>query len=169
MFGRWIGRAARIEELRDIEKFEQTVRDALGSSDEESVLVIAAIVGLLGAVAYADGEFSPQEQQHVRTELARIDGMNTSGVDAVCAALKRHVREIKAVETPRYSRILRDLADRELRVQVLDMLLALAAADESVTTAETNFIRQTATALGLTQSDYNALQDKYKEYLSVLR
>jgi uncharacterized tellurite resistance protein B-like protein len=73
------------------------------------------------------------------------------------------------VETPRYSRILRDLADRELRVQVLDMLLALAAADESVTTAETNFIRQTATALGLTQSDYNALQDKYKEYLSVLR
>ncbi len=169
MFGKWIGRASRVEELSDVEKFEQTVRDALGSADEESVLVIAAIVGLLGALAHADGDFSSQEQQQVRRELARINGMNPAGVNAVCVALQRHVRDIAAVEIPRYARILRELADRELRLQVLDMLLALAAADEAVTTAETNFIRQTATALGLTQADYNALQAKYKDRLSVLQ
>ena len=63
----------------------------------------------------------------------RINGMNSSSVDAGCTAT------------------------------------ALAAADEAVTTAETNFIRQTATALGLTQSDYNSLQAKYKNRQSVLQ
>lgn len=169
MFGKWIGRANRIEELSEIQRFEQTVRGALGSADEESVLVIAAMIGLLGAVAHADGDFSQQELQHVRNELTRINGITPSGVDAICIALQKHVREIAAVEIPRYARVLRELADRELRMQVLDMLLALAAADDSVTTAETNFIRQTATALGLTQTDYNALQSRYKEHLAVLQ
>ncbi len=169
MFGKWIGRANRIEALGDLQELERTVREVLGAADEESVLVITAVVGLLGAAAYADGEFTADEEQQVRTELTRIRGMSASGVDAVCSALRRHVREIRAVQTPRYSRVLRELADRETRVQVVDMLLALAAADQRITTAETNFIRQTVSALGLSQSDYNALQEKHRERLAVLR
>lgn len=172
MFGNWLkhlGIGGETELLGGAAELEQALRAELPAADNETILVIAAMVGLLGAVAYADGEFSPSEQQHVRAELERINSMSSSGAVAACNVLLRHVRELAAVHTPRYCRVLRELADRELRFQVLEMLVALAAADAQVTTAETNFMRQTATSLGLTQGDYNSIQAKYKQHLAVLR
>ena len=92
-----------------------------------------------------------------------------SGVDAVCATLREHIGEIAAVDAPRHARALRELADRELRVHVLDLLVDLAAADDQVVLAETNVLRQTTTALGLSQDDYNAAQSKHRDKLTVLR
>ena len=169
MFGRWLNRAAVVRELQGAEQLEQSVRAELAGSDEETVLVVTAIVGLLGAVAYADSDYSIQEQARVREELARIEGMTAAGVEAVCAALKRHILEIATVQSPRYSRVLRELADQDLRIQVLEMLVALAAADQIITSAETNVMRQITTALGLTQHDYNAAQAKYRDRLAVLQ
>jgi uncharacterized tellurite resistance protein B-like protein len=169
MFGRWLSRASAVQQVEGAEQLYQTLRGELSEMDEESVLVISAMVGLLGAVAYADSEFSEQERQRVRQELARIDGMSPRGIDAACEALSRNILEIATVQVPRYSRILRELADQELRVQVLEMLVALAAADQVITSAETNVMRQITTALGLTQRDYNAAQAKYRDHLAVLK
>jgi uncharacterized tellurite resistance protein B-like protein len=108
------------------------------------------------------------EQARAREELARIEGISPAGIDAICAALTRHVREIATVQAPRYSRVLRDLADHDLRLQVLGILVGLAAADRTITLAETNVLRQLATSLGLTQEDYNAAQAKFVELLAVL-
>ena len=169
MFGRWLKSASAAPEPEGAEQFGSTVRAALGEADQETVEVVTAIAGLLGVVAYADREFSAEEQSRVREELIRIQGMSSEGVDAVCAALARHVREIAAVEAPRYSRVLRELADHELRIQVLEVLVALAAADSAITMAETNVLRQLTTSLGLSQQDYNAAQAKYHHLLTVLR
>ena len=169
MFGQWLRRASVSEQVEGAEQIHATLRRELSEMDEESVLVVTAIVGLLGAVAYADSDYSQAEQQRVQQELSRIEGLSCHGVEAVCDALKRHIVEVSTVQLPRYSRTLRDLADPELRLQVLEMLLALAAADQSITSPETNVIRQIATALGLTQHDYNAAQQKYREHLAVLR
>src|ERR1039457_409971 len=121
MFGRWLNRASVVRELDGAEQLELTVRSELPNADEETVLVVTAIVGLLGAVAYADSDYSIQEQERVREELTRIDGITPGGVEAVCAALKQHILEIATVQSPRYSRVLRELADQELRIQVLGM------------------------------------------------
>ncbi len=169
MFGRWLSRESTVDEVEGAEELHRTLRNELPEMDEQSVLVTTAIVGLLGAVAYADSDFSEQERQRVRQELARVDGMSARGADAVCAALDRHIQEIAAVQVPRYSRVLRELADQELRIQILEMLVALAAADQVITSAETNVMRQITTALGLTQRDYNAAQAKYRDQLAVLK
>ena len=71
--------------------------------------------------------------------------------------------------SPRYTRLLRELGDQELRLDLLEMLVALAAADQVITSAETNVMRQITTSLGLTQRDYNAAQAKYKDRLAVLQ
>jgi uncharacterized tellurite resistance protein B-like protein len=168
MFGKWLGRAAVVRELSGAEHLESTLRAELTQADEETVLVAAAIVGLLGVVAYADGDYSLSEQQHVRSELGRIQGLTPQGIDAVCSTLKRHIREIAAVQTPLCCRVLRELADHELRFQVLQMLMALAASDERLTTAETSSMRHITGALGLTQLDYNEAQEQYKRCLAAL-
>jgi uncharacterized tellurite resistance protein B-like protein len=146
---------------------EQTVRAHL--TDAEGARIVAAIAGLLGTVAYADRQYAAVEEQRIRQELARVHGLTAAGVEAICAVLREHIVEISTVEAPVYARELLDLADRDLRLEVLDALVDLAAADDEITVAETNVLRLTATALGLTQQDYNAAQARHVDKLKVLR
>ncbi len=146
---------------------ERTVRAQL--EDAESARIVAAIAGLLGSIAYADRQYAAVEEQRIRQELARVHGLTPAGVEAICTALREHLVEISTVEAPVYARELLALADHELRLEVLDALVDLAAADDEITVAETNVLRLTATALGLTQHDYNTAQSRHREKLKVLR
>jgi len=137
--------------------------------DEEAARIVAAIAGLLGTVAHADRDFSPVEEQRIRAELGRVQGLTEAGVDAICTVLREHIVQISTIEAPVYARELLALADRELRLEVLDALVDLAAVDGEITVAETNMLRLTATALGLTQDEYNACQARHRDKLSVLR
>jgi uncharacterized tellurite resistance protein B-like protein len=149
--------------------FAGAVRASLTGSDEETVRIVLAVAGLLGTVAYADRRYSAAEEQRIRQELERIHALTPTGVDAVCAALRQHIVEISTVEAPFYARELLLLTDRDLRLEVLDALVDLAAADDEITVLETNLLRLTATALGLTQDDYNACQMRHRDKLKVLK
>lgn len=168
MFGRWLSRASS-EPLEGAESLVAVVRAELPGADAETVRVVTAIAGLLAAVAYADRDFSEAEDTRLRAELGRIDGMTEDGVRAIAAALRKHVVEIATVQVPRYARVLVDLADRELRKEVLESLVELSAADGEITHAETNVLRQLTTSLGLSQADYNEAQQHHRERLAVLR
>ena len=170
MFGKWLKSAAASQPPpAGAEELIAVVRAGLPDADEESVRVVAAIAGLLGVVAYADREYSVTEEKAVRAELGRVHGMTSAGVDAICDALRRHIVEISSVQAPRYSRELVELADRELKVEVLQVLVDLAAVDGEISLAEVNLLRQTSTALGLLQDDYNAAQARHRDKLSSLK
>lgn len=148
---------------------EAAVRGVLRAADAETVRVVTAIAGLLGAVAYADRHYSEEEEALVRSELGRVRGMTKEGVDAICALLRDHIVEVATVQTPRYCRALVELADRELRIEVLQLLVDLAAADGVIKQSETNLMRGLAVSLGLTQDDYNAAQARHRERLAVMK
>jgi uncharacterized tellurite resistance protein B-like protein len=168
MFGRWLKSAAQTPPPQGAELVYATVRRELPHGDEETVLVVTAMVGLLGVIAYADRDYTEDEEHRVRAQLARIDGLSADGVDAICDALRMHIVEVSTVQAPRYARILRELADLELRLQVLELMVEIAAADSVITTAETNALRQLTTALGLEQNDYNRFQSAHRDRLRVL-
>lgn len=168
MFGRWNKSAARDETL-GAEQLLRVVRRELPDADETTATVVSAIAGLLGAVAYADRSLSAEEDQRIRRELARVHGMTDAGIQAICRVLEEHIIEVSTVQTPRYSRLLLELGDRELRLEVLEVMLEIAAADGTIGNVETNVLRQVTTALGLTQDDYNALQEKHRARLAVLK
>jgi uncharacterized tellurite resistance protein B-like protein len=149
--------------------FAGIVRANMVGTDEETIRIVVALAGLLATVAYADQRYTPEEEQRIRQELERISALTPAGVDAVCAALSKHIVEISTIEAPFYARELLTLADHDLRLQVLDALVDLAAADNEITVAETNVLRLTATALGLTQDDYNACQARHRDKLAVLK
>lgn len=138
-------------------------------ADAETVTVVTSMAGLLGAVAYADREYSLAEEARVRQELERVQGMTASGVDAICAVLREHIVEISTVQIPLYARSLVDLGDVELRREVLRALVELAAADESIGLAETNLLRQITKSLGLSQDDYVELQARHRQHLASLK
>jgi uncharacterized tellurite resistance protein B-like protein len=168
MFGRWNKSAARDETL-GAGQLLGVVRRELPDADETTTAVVAAIAGLLGSVAYADRSLSAEEDERIRRELARVHGMTEAGIQAICRVLEEHIIEVSTVHTPRYSRVLLELGDRELRLEVLEVMLEIAAADGTIGNVETNVLRQVTTALGLTQGDYNALQEKHRARLAVLK
>jgi uncharacterized tellurite resistance protein B-like protein len=147
----------------------EVVRAHLQGADESTLAIVAAIAGLLGTVAYADRELRGPEWDQLRRELGRINGLDARGVDAICGVLKSDIVNISTTELPRYTRVLREQASRELRIEILGVLLDLAASDGTVSLDEVNLLRNTAGALGLSQLDYNDAQAPHRDKLSVLQ
>jgi uncharacterized tellurite resistance protein B-like protein len=151
------------------ERLDALVREHLPDAAEEDVRLLVAVTGLLASVAYADRDYSEDEREHVRESLERVHGLSPEGVQAICIALDTHILELAAVNTQAFTRDLRELADLEVRREVLEVLVDLAAADGEVSMAETEVLRRTTTAMGLTQDDYNNAQARHRERLSVLK
>jgi uncharacterized tellurite resistance protein B-like protein len=148
------------------ERIDGLVRERLAGADEDTLRVAVAVTGLLACVAYADREYSASEQALVRQILGRMQGLSEQAVEAICSALRDHIVEIAASNTQSYTRDLRELGEPELRREVLDALVDLAASDGE---PETDLLRRTAAALGLSQDAYLESQSRYRERLSVLK
>lgn len=166
MFGRWSKKAADDTEG---DALFAAVRGELGQADGETRRIVTAIAGLLGGVAYADRDYTAAEESHVRAALTRVQGMTESGVEAVLRVLRDHIVTITTVQSPRYCRALVELADEELRHQVLAMLVELAAADGHLSHDEVTLLRNTTTALGLAQAHYNELQAPHRDKIGALK
>lgn len=146
----------------------RAVRNEMPTAADEDVKIIAAIAGLLGQVAYADRPYLPAEEHRIRTELGKVQGLGDKGAEAVCRTLRTSIATVAEIEAHEYAKFLRDLADRDLLLHLLDLLLDVAAADDNVSLVEVNLIRRLTDNLGLTQADYNASQARYRDKLSGL-
>jgi uncharacterized tellurite resistance protein B-like protein len=156
-------RSTSVDPLRDL------VREHLPHADPDTQHIVVAVAGLLAAVAYADREYGAAEQAYARAALSRMDGLTSAGVDAISDLLREHGAKIASVNPQAYTRELRDRTDPELRREVLDLLLDLAAADGELPLAETDMLRRTAAALGLSPDDYLASQARHRDKLKVLK
>jgi uncharacterized tellurite resistance protein B-like protein len=154
--------------MDELEQLIDTVGRALGRADTTQIRLVAAIAGLLITTAHADRDFSPAEAAHLRAELGRIQGLKGTGAEAVAAMVEKHALRLSTSFVPRFTRILREEGDRELRLEVLDVLLGMAAADGKITIDEVTRLRTLVQAMGLDQADYTELQIKYRDKLSFL-
>jgi len=156
-------RAPSADVLRDL------VRSEMRDADEDSARIVISVAGLLARVAYADRVYGEAEQAYTRDALSRLHGLTSDGVAAICDLLKQHGRTIAAQNPQAFTRELRERVDVELRREVLDVLVDLAAVDGEVSLAETDLLRGITAALGLTGDDYLHAQTRHREKLSLLR
>jgi uncharacterized tellurite resistance protein B-like protein len=142
------------------------VREQLHEADAETVEIVTATAGLLACVAYADRQLHDAERAHARVLLGRVHGLTPEGIEAICQLLEKHLQELAVVNPHAYTRVLREQTEVAMRLEVLDVLLELALADEELSFNETQLLRRLTGALGLEQQDYNAAQAKHKARLS---
>lgn len=151
------------------DRIRAAIVDHLPDADEHTQALVTAVAGLLACVAYADREYREAEQAHVCEALSRVHGLTAAGVETICDVLRDHVIELASINPQKHTRALREHGDIELRREVLDALVDLAAADGELAMAETDLLRRTAAAMGLSQDDYVAAQARHRERLSVLK
>jgi len=152
--------------VNSAELLRAAVHAHLPDADAEAVAFVTALAGLLASIAYADRDYSPAEQAHVREALSSVHGLTEAGVEAICLVLKDHVRELASVNPQAFSRELRENGDVELRREVLDCLVDLGATDGELSLAETNLLRRTTSALGLEHNDYLVSQQRHRDKLN---
>ncbi|MGK4000513.1 TerB family tellurite resistance protein [Sorangium sp. So ce1024] len=119
--------------------------------DDEAVVLryIATVIVLLGKVACVDGRFSSKEDELLRELLTHVDGLAPSGVDAVFNALQGKLPALQEGEVDRCYRELKALCNARERVEVVRLLIRLAAADGAPTPAERAEITSIAEELGV--------------------
>jgi uncharacterized tellurite resistance protein B-like protein len=150
------------------ERLAAVVDEHLPDADEVTRRIVTAVAGLLACAAYADRAYTDAEERGVRSELSRIHYLSPPGVEAICAVLKKDIVDLAQAGDQEWTRELKELGDRELRVETLDALIEIAASDHRLTLAETNYLRRLTTSLGLTQADYDGLQARHRDKLTVL-
>jgi uncharacterized tellurite resistance protein B-like protein len=153
-------------EARD--RLAEIVEQYLADADEATRRIVTAVAGLLAKIAYADGHYSTQEETAIQKELSRVHGLSQAGVDAICGLLADQIGRVALLGDHDWTRDLRELADRELRLEVLEVLVEMAVADQVLKHDEQTQLRRIAKALSLTQDEYNAVQAKHRDKLSTL-
>lgn len=149
-----------------LDRLRSTVQSRMPDADDDSVRIVTALTGLLGSVAYADGEFSPTEEAVVAAALDRFRHIDESGAHEVCKVLLGNIVEISTLHQSRCASELKELADREQLDNLLAVLLEVAAADGQIAAAEIHEIRRIADAVGLSEQDYEAIRDKFRDKLA---
>jgi uncharacterized tellurite resistance protein B-like protein len=165
----WLKRATETADRDKAAALYAAVRAALADHDATHVRIVGSVAALLLCVAYADLRYDPAEERLVRDTLARMQGLDPAGVDAVVGVLRRHTVDITAAEATSYARELLELTDEDFRVELLDLLVDVAAADDDISLPEVNMLRGIVKALGLSQAHYNDSQARHRDKLAVLR
>jgi uncharacterized tellurite resistance protein B-like protein len=144
------------------------VARSMPQSDAETAALVGAVAGLMSTVAHADRVYTDEERFHVRTALERMHALSAGSAAAISELLETRMAELAHESLQTYTRILYEGMERGGRLEVLDVLMDLAAADDVLSTEETNLLRRIARALGLSDDEYLASQQRHRDKLGVL-
>lgn len=169
MLFRWLlGQSPDTSPATASDELRALVARSMPAADATAAATVGALAGLLATVAHADRQYTAEEEAHVREALARVEGLAPGAVDAVAALLRERIAELAHESLQTYTRVLYEQLERVARLEVLDVLMDLAAADEVLAMAETNLLRRIARGLGLSDQEYLATQERHRARLSVL-
>jgi uncharacterized tellurite resistance protein B-like protein len=134
----------------------------------ERARYLAGFAYLLGRVARADHHVSPEEER----EMVRIvseHGLSDDEARLVVEMAQSQNELFGHAEDFVVARELQQSATREQRLEVLDCLFAVSAADQRISTVEDNEIRRISSELRLSHGDFIAVRLRWREHLGVLK
>lgn len=136
---------------------------------EEEIRFIAGFAGLLGRVALSDMRLEPEEVSKIREILNTRTSLTPERIDRILELIRLQADQLFGSENIYYVRLINDTADRSRKMEVLDALFAVAAANDSITTEEEAELRLIADSLGLYHSEYIRVRLRYRDQLDVLK
>jgi uncharacterized tellurite resistance protein B-like protein len=143
--------------------------EQLDHMDPERARFIAAFAFVLARVANADLEISEDETRLMEAIVREIGGLEAEQAILVVQMAKSHNRLFGATEDFLVTREFRAIADRDDKERLLHCLFAVAAADDTITTAEDERVRQIATELGVGHQDFVEIRSHYSDKREVIK
>jgi len=150
----------------------ETVRRIVQKLDqlpEEQARYVAAFAYLLSRAAAADLKVSAEETSAMERIMMDRGGLSEDLAVLVIQIVKTQTHLTGGTENYLVTREFERIATREQKLALLDCLFAVTAADENITAAEDNVVKQIASELKLSHGEYIAGRSRFREYLAVLK
>jgi len=137
--------------------------------DPERARYVAAFAYILGRVAHADLDISAEESQAMESLVQKHGGLPEDQVVLVVEIAKSQNRLFGGTENFLVTREFGEIASAKQKLQLLDCLFAVSAADGAVSIAEEEQARRIASELGLTHQQYVEARARYSRYRDVMK
>lgn len=124
---------------------------------------------ILSRVAYVDLQISEVETRKMEEILQTLGHLSSDMAALVVEIAKRGSQLLGGVENYLFTRRFKEISDRPQREHLLECLLAVAAADESISGRENAEVRKIADELEIERRDYIAIRSKFRNHLAVLK
>ena len=150
----------------------ETVRKIVHQLDqlpENQARYIAAFAYLLSRAARADMTVSEEETQMMERIVVQVGGMPEELAPIVVQMAKTQNQLFGATEDYLVAREFERMATHEQKLSLLECLFAVTAADNDITNAEDNVVKQISSELKLYHSDYIAVRSRFREHLAILK
>jgi len=150
----------------------ETVRKIVQKLDqlpEQQARYIAAFAFLLSRAARADLVITTDETALMERIVMQQSGLPEELALLVVQMAKTQNQLFGSTENYLVTREFERITTHEQKLAVLDCLFAVTAADEDITSEEDNVVKQIASELKLSHSDYIAARSRFREYLAVLK
>lgn len=149
-----------------------TVRRIAGELDRlepDRARYLAAFAYVLSRAARADLRISEAESLRMTDIVQRIGNLSDSQATLVVEIAKAQSRIFGGTEDFLVTREFRDISTAAQRAELLDCLLAIAAADAGISTAEESEIGKVARELGITHEEFITALQAWSSERTVLR
>lgn len=143
--------------------------DALDKMDDRRARFIASVGYLLGRVANADQQITPEESEVMERILATQGDLSPEQAAVVVKMARMRNELFGGTDNFLVTREFKQIATEEQKLALLDCLFAVSAASEDISMAENNEVRQIASELGLDHRDFIQVRLSWKDRLSVLK
>ncbi len=136
---------------------------------ESRARYLAAFAYVLGRAAHADLAISEEETEKMREIVQVLGHLPEAQAVLVVEIAKHQVRLFGGTENFLVSRRFREMSTAAQRIELLDCVFAVSAADESITAVEDGQARQISKELGLTHEEFVAARAGYVEHVEALK
>jgi uncharacterized tellurite resistance protein B-like protein len=158
-------RAATAVETDTIRKITQE----LNALDPERAKYIAAFSYILSRVARADLNISPEETRTMERIIVELGRLSEEQAIIVIQMAKSQNILFGGTEDFLITREFNKMATYEQKLELLECLFAVSAADQSISTVEDNEISRIASELRIEHRDFIAVRSSFREHLAVLK
>jgi uncharacterized tellurite resistance protein B-like protein len=132
----------------------------------ETARYLAAFAYVLARVAHADLEIDDAETLEMERIASSLASLSSAEAALVVQIAKSQARLLGGTENYVVTRQFRDISTREQRGELLQCLFAVAAADDTISGAESAEIAAIGEELGFSRAEINALRGVYRDKLS---
>jgi uncharacterized tellurite resistance protein B-like protein len=130
---------------------------------------IAAFAYLLSRAAHADLDVTPEETGAMERIVMEKSGLSEEMAILVVQIAKSQNELFGGTENYLVTREFERSATREQKLALLDCLFAVTATDKDISTLEDNVVKQIASELKLSHSEFIAARSRFRDHLAVLK
>ena len=154
---------------REVPSSVREIATKLDGLPPERAQFLAAFAYVLARVAHADMQVDELEIAAMEQSIATLSELEPNEAALVVEIALSKADDLGGTDDYRVTREFRKLSLRAERVRLMRCLFAVAAADDSIGSAESSEIQAIGEELGFVRSEVNSLRLEWRDKLAELR